>query len=248
MNILAIDAGNTRVKWGLADDGGWVRRGWLATADAANLGGSCAGLPAPQRIIVSNVAGVEARAAIARALAPFDVEPLWITSRAQQCGVRSGYADPAQLGCDRWAALIAAWKLHGRACVVINAGTTMTVDALSGEGVFLGGFIVPGADLMRSALDRGTAQLKKREGAFAFYPDNTADAIMSGALNALAGAVDRMAGYLTQTVKRAPLIVLSGGAADALRPLLEGEIERVDNLVLDGLMHIAREDCDANEP
>lgn len=240
MNILAIDAGNTRVKWGLADGGGWVRRAWLATAEAAGLGAVLAGLPAPQCIVVSNVAGADVRDAITRAVMHCGVEPQWITGSAQQCGVRSSYADPAQLGSDRWAALIAAWKLFGRACIVVNAGTTMTVDALSAEGVFLGGIIVPGADLMRAALDRGTAQLKQQDGAFAYYPDNTADAIMSGALNALAGAVARMAGYMEQTTQGAPLIVLSGGAADALAPLLDGAVERVEDLVLEGLLHIVR--------
>ena len=84
---------------------------------------------------------------------------------AQQCGVRSSYVDPAALGPDRWAALIGAWHLTGGACVVVNAGTTMTVDALNGEGVFLGGCIVPGAALMREALARDTANLALRAGA-----------------------------------------------------------------------------------
>jgi type III pantothenate kinase len=250
MNILAIDAGNTRVKWGIADENGWLRHGWIATMEAANIGAALGGLPRSQRIVISNVAGENVCNAITRSVAPYGVEPHWITAQAHQCGVRSSYADPAQLGSDRWAALIAAWKIFGRACVVVNAGTTMTVDALSAEGVFLGGCIVAGADLMRAALDRGTAQLKQRDGAFAYYPDNTADAIMSGAINALAGTVERMAGYMTQTGQRSencsennlPLVVLSGGAADTLKPRLNVKVEQVDNLVLEGLLHIARGD------
>jgi type III pantothenate kinase len=240
MNILAIDAGNTRVKWGIADEGGWLRRAWLATADAADIGAALAELPVPQRIVVSNVAGESVRVAIAGAFSSYAVVPLWVSGCAQQCGVRSSYADPVQLGSDRWAALIAAWKLFGRACTVVNAGTTMTVDALSAEGVFLGGFIVPGADLMRASLDHGTAQLRQRDGEFSYYPDNTADAIMSGAINALAGAVERMAGYMERTGQGAPLVVLSGGAAETLRPRLNANVELVDNLVLEGLLCIAR--------
>lgn len=240
MNILAIDAGNTRVKWGIADASGWLRHGWIATAAVADIGAGLGGVPVPQCIVVSNVAGERVRNAIAQALSPFGIEPQWIAACVQQCGVRSSYADPAQLGPDRWAALVAAWKLFARACVVVNAGTTMTVDALSDEGVFLGGCIVPGADLMRAALDRGTAQLKLSDGAFAYYPDNTADAIMSGAINALAGAVERMAAYMEQTGQGTPLVVLSGGAADTLRPRLNAKTEQVDNLVLEGLLYIAR--------
>lgn len=240
MNVLAIDAGNTRIKWGLADDTGWLRHAWIATGDAASLGDALRELPAPERIVISNVAGEVVRAAITQALAYLKVPPLWIQARDQQCGVRSSYADPAQLGTDRWAGLIAAWHAHGCACVVVNAGTTMTVDALSGEGVFLGGVIVPGLDLMRSALARGTAQLKLAEGAFHYFPDNTADAIMSGAINALAGAIERMQGYMCETGHAVPLVLMSGGTAAHIRPRLNVRTELVDNLVLDGLLVIAR--------
>ena len=78
--------------------------------------------------------------------------PYWVVARSEQCGVRSSYADPARLGADRWAALIGARHLYQGACVVVNAGTTMTVDALSSESIFLGGCIVPGFELMRRAL------------------------------------------------------------------------------------------------
>lgn len=244
MNILAIDAGNTRIKWGYANAGGWVQQGWLGTADAAQLGAALKELPAPARIVVSNVAGPGVRDALARSVVAWGVAPLWVTGRDAQCGVKSGYADPAQLGADRWAGLIAAWKLFGReghACVVVSVGTTMTVDALSGDGVFLGGVIVPGIDLMCGALDAGTAQLRQQPGAFHYFPDNTADAIMSGAINALTGAIDRMRSHMAETGQGSPLIVLSGGAAPVIQPRLNGNVALVDNLVLEGLLEIAKQ-------
>jgi type III pantothenate kinase len=241
MNVLAIDAGNSRIKWGCADASGWLRRAWLATADAAHIGAAIAELPAPASIVISNVAGDSVRGALAGALAPLNVAPLWVQGREQQCGVKSGYADPAQLGSDRWAGLIAAWKLYGCACVVVNAGTTMTVDALSDDGVFLGGVIVPGLELMRNALARGTAQLKLAPGEFCYFPDNTADAIMSGAINALAGAIERMRTYMTGAGQSEPQVLLSGGAAPVLQPRLNLRSVLVDNLVLDGLLEIVRE-------
>lgn len=253
MNILAIDAGNTRIKWGYAavggsggcaDASGWAQHGWLATADAAQLSTALKGLPAPERIVVSNVAGPGVRDAIARSVMAWGVTPQWVAGQESQCGVKSGYADPAQLGPDRWAGLIAAWKLfgrEGRACVVVNAGTTMTVDALSGDGVFLGGVIVPGIDLMRGALDAGTAQLRRQPGAFHYFPDNTADAIMSGAIDALAGAIDRMRSHMAETGQGSPLIVLSGGAAPVIQPRLNVDAALVDNLVLEGLLEIAKQ-------
>ena len=251
MNWLTIDAGNSRIKWGVADSSGWLRRGWVDSAAAGErefaFTEALQDLPVTARIVISNVAGELVRAGLTQALAAHGVAPhgiYWVQGRAQQCGVKSGYADPTQLGADRWAGLIAAWHLFGRmerACVVVNAGTTMTVDALSDEGVFLGGVIVPGLDLMRASLARGTAQLKLQQGAFCYFPDNTADAMVSGALNAAAGAIDRMCRYLTESGQREPTVVLSGGAAALIQPRLNARVECVDNLVLEGLLEIAKE-------
>lgn len=239
MNILAIDSGNTRIKWGYSEDGAWVRQGWVETGRAGALKPDWAALPAVGRIVISNVAGEAARVQIAAALPAAAPAPSWIVSTATQCGVSSGYADPATLGPDRWAALIGAWCLTGAACVVVNVGTTMTVDAMSREGVFLGGCIVPGATLMRQALARDTANLALREGTFHFFPDNTGDAIFSGAVNALAGAVERMARYLEETAGEPPPVVLSGGAAALIEHQLGARVMVVDNLVLEGLLQMA---------
>ncbi|HXF67152.1 MAG TPA: type III pantothenate kinase, partial [Burkholderiales bacterium] len=166
----------------------------------------------------------------------------FVRPAAAQCGVRSAYERPRELGPDRWAALIGAWHLYRGPCVVVNAGTAMTVDALSGEGVFLGGFIVPGERLMREALARGTAGLGLRAGRHAYFPARTADAIASGALNALAGAIERMVRHMREAGQAAPLLVLSGGDARLLAPRLTGPLEVVDNLVLEGIVRIAY-DC-----
>lgn len=239
MNILVIDIGNTRIKWGLHKDGGWVRQGWVQTAQAGDLAAEFAALPVAGRIVIANVAGAAARAEMLAVLAGGGCTPQWIVSGAEQCGVRSGYADPAALGPDRWAALIGAWHMTGTACVVVNVGTTMTVDALNGEGAFLGGFIVPGASLMRDVLARDTANLALRKGSFQYFPDNTGDAIASGAVNALAGAVERMVRYLEESTGMAPMVVLSGGDAGIIEKQLNARVTVVDNLVLEGLLQIA---------
>ncbi len=242
MKILAIDSGNSRIKWGLHESGRWLERGAVETAQADELAGAVWRLTPPDRIVVANVAGDEAAARIAEALGVFEPPPLWIVSRIEQCGVRSSYARPDQLGPDRWAALIGARALHDGPCAVVNAGTTMTVDALSAEGIFLGGFIVPGYDLMRQSLARNTALLKSQDGSFRFFPDNTGDAISSGAANALAGAIDRMIRYMTQTGEGDAATLLSGGSAAMLEPLLTLRVQVVDNLVLEGLICIGTSD------
>lgn len=239
MRILAIDAGNSRIKWGLHDGEAWAVRGQVPTAEARRLVREWGPITRADVVIAANVAGPRVVREIGAAARRHGRRARFIRSLARQCGVSSSYDDPAQLGADRWAALIGAWRLYRGPCVVVSAGTTMTVDALTGDGVFLGGMIVPGTDLMREALARNTAALKPRAGRFAFFPACTADAIASGALNALAGAVERMHRYLREAGQVAPLTVLSGGGAARLAPQLNARAEVVDNLVLEGLVHIA---------
>jgi type III pantothenate kinase len=241
MKVLAIDAGNSRIKWGWFDGAGWAAQGWIATAEAKKLAPALAEVAEADTVVVSNVAGESVRVAIGEAVGRLGAAPRWARGEARQCGVVSSYADPAQLGADRWAALIGAWHLVQGPCAVVNAGTTLTVDALSGEGVFLGGCIVPGAELMRAALASATAQLPLQDGKFAYFPDCTADAIASGAVNALAGAVERMLHYMERTCGAAPSVVLSGGAASLIAPQLNAPVQVVDNLVLEGLLCIAQD-------
>ena len=248
MHILAIDAGNSRIKWGLHEDGSWLAQGWVATGRAARLSHAWARIERPDAVIAANVAGVRVARALAAAARCFRRPVRFVTSVAAQCGVRNSYANPRQLGADRWAALIGAWNLHRGPCVVVNAGTTVTVDALDGGGVFLGGMIVAGAGLMRETLARNTAGLRLRPGRFAYFPSRTADAIESGAVNALAGAVERMVRFMREAGAAPPLAVLAGGAARSIAPRLNGAVEVVDNLVLEGLVRIALEPSPVPQP
>lgn len=241
MRILAVDAGNSRIKWGVHEDGSWLAQGWVATSRAAQLSRAWARIERPDTIIAANVAGARVANTLSTTARRFRRPVRFVTSAPAQCGVRNSYARPRQLGADRWAALIGAWNLHRSPCVVVNAGTTVTVDALDSGGVFLGGMIVAGAGLMRDALARNTAGLRPRPGRFAYFPSQTADAIESGAINALAGAVERMARFMREAGVAPPLTVLAGGAAQIIAPQLNGTVEVVDNLVLEGLVRIALE-------
>jgi len=219
MTVLAIDAGNTRIKWG-AHDG----RTWLV--DAA---------------IASNVAGPDVARDLTAACSARGGTLRIIASQPRQSGVVNGYRDPAQLGADRWAALLAAHATGGGDKLVVNAGTALTVDALAADGRFLGGIIVPGPALMRRSLDRGTASLRLTEGAFAEFPQSTPDAITSGALQACAGAIERMAAAMAARGSAPARVILSGGAAAGIADLLPMPHAIHENLVLDGLLIIARE-------
>jgi len=237
--ILAVDAGNTRIKWGLHDGNSWQAKGWIASMDDAALGDTWKGLAAPERIVASNVAGPQAAMAIEKACKGWPVRIQWAVAVESQCGVHNGYEIPSQLGSDRWAALIAARAIAPEGCVVVNAGTAMTVDALTADGVFLGGLIVPGLAAMLRALTENTSAIETGDGHYRDLPQNTSDAVYSGALSAMVGAVWHMNALLAGEIKRAPTCLLSGGDARLLLPLLSGKTRMVDNLVLDGLIRIA---------
>jgi type III pantothenate kinase len=235
---LLIDAGNTRIKWALTDGTEWLRSGDLPTGRASGLPQQLAGVCDVQEIWASNVAGEPAARHIRELRLGPHGQPRFIAACVAQCGVRNGYADPAQLGGDRWAALIAAWHLVGSKCLVVNSGTATTVDALSESGEFLGGLILPGVELMRRSLCDTAAGLEPLPGKYAAFPRNTGDAIVSGAVQASCGAIERQHALLGGD--GAP-VVLGGGAAEALQPHLNLPLRVVDNLVLQGLLLIAQE-------
>lgn len=237
-SVLAIDAGNTRIKWGVHDGRAWTATGAVETARAGELPESLRGLKAVGMAIASNVAGAAVQVAIEAACKGLVVR--FVRSEASQLGVTSGYREPSQLGTDRWVALIAAHHARPGHKLVINAGTALTIDALTGDGRFLGGVIVPGPALMRRSLDRATAALRESEGAVRDFPSSTPEAIATGAVLACAGAADRLAKSMDAHGTPPGLIILSGGAARELAPALGLPHELHENLVLDGLQLIAR--------
>lgn len=236
--LLAIDAGNTRIKWGLRDGGTWTAFGSVATAAASTLDAALAGHGAVGRAIASNVAGAQVERALLEACARRGARLALVRPAAAAAGVTNGYRDPAQLGPDRWAALVAARASGAGPRVVATVGTALTVDALSAKGEFVGGLIVPGPDLMRRALASGTARLRDTDGSFAPFPASTADAITSGAIQACAGAIARVVDALARREGTPPALLLSGGAAGQIAPHLGLQHEVRENLVLEGLARL----------
>lgn len=240
--FLVVDAGNTRVKWALTTGHDWRESGAEATAEAWRLAEAWQALPVhPGALWACNVAGAPVRAAIEAAAGGLGVPVRWLASAAAQCGVVNGYENPAQLGADRWLAAIAARRRIEGACVVVNAGTAVTVDAIDAAGRFLGGLILPGVATMLDSLESRTAGLKRAPGSWRAFPANTADAMMTGAVDAATGAVARLAGRLAAHAGAPVPVVLSGGAAGLLAEQLGPDVRVIDALVLEGVRILAME-------
>lgn len=242
-SLLAIDSGNTAIKWGLHDGLRWVEKGSILQGERKMLRHALQQLSPFTSVIISNVAGRSANDDLRKLLDQWQVHQRWITTQTRQCGVHNGYVFPERLGCDRWAALIAAWNHLKRRCLVVNIGTAMTVDVLSDTGEFRGGIILPGPKLMQQALANQTDGIRTAGcGKFQSFPDNTEDAIFSGMIQALSGAIEKMYTLITFNMDNpSPMIVISGGDAALVCDHVHLPYQIMDNLVLEGLLAIARE-------
>ncbi len=246
--LLVIDAGNTRTKWALVGNDGKLSD--VEVCLNVGIAKSLLQQAAQQadKAVIANVAGDSMAQQISQLLAPLETH--FISAKTQACGVINSYH--AALGADRWAALVAAWHINRWTTVVVNAGTAITIDALGtstkNNGLFFGGTIMPGLRLMHESLSSNTAQLGAGEGSLSEFPANTQDAIHTGCLNAVAGAIYLMMKRLEKQCGAMPKLVISGGdarkIAQALNATLIPGLKRViiiENLVLQGLVLLAEE-------
>ncbi len=240
--LLVIDIGNTRTKWALAGDDG--RLSEFEVCMNANIAASnlSAASQKADRALIANVAGEALAQQIAQLLMPLEVS--FVSASAQAGGVTNGYTKPEKLGADRWAALVAAWHINKHPSLVVNAGTAVTIDALDSKGAFLGGCIMPGLRVMHESLSNNAAQLKMGEGISQNFPINTQDAIATGSLNAVAGAIGIMLKRLEKQCGWLPKLILSGGDANKIADALKLNLKQViitENIVLQGLVLLAKD-------
>jgi type III pantothenate kinase len=249
MSFLALDIGNTRLKWALyahpRPGAALLRQGAVFLEAIDSLAdGDWKALPPPTSTLGCIVAGDAVRRRVEGQMELWDVEPRWIVPSPRDAGVINGYEYPHRLGADRWAALAGARAraVAGggtpRPTLVVMVGTAVTVDALDADGRFLGGLILPGFGLMLQALESGTAGLRVPTGDVTDFPTNTSDALMSGGANAIAGAVERQYRRLQARTGREPLLLMAGGAAPKLAPTLDLPLEIVDTLLFEGLLQL----------
>jgi type III pantothenate kinase len=241
--LLAIDIGNTRTKWGVHGGHNWLEQGFLETAQLLKFAARIKHDKISNKInkiYISSVADESLTSTLIQQLPFTATDVQLVRARSQQCGVINHYDTPEQLGSDRWCALIGARQLYNGSAIVVMAGTAMTVDALTAEGHFLGGIILPGLVLMQDALRSRTARLQPEVATFLAFPTHTQDAIHSGIISASLGAIEKMRSAMHAAGHPNASCIISGGSALWLAPHLAQPVLQTDNLVLEGLLQMAK--------
>jgi len=242
--MLLVDVGNTRIKWGCAYDQVISDYGALEYKDrpfTEVLASAWAKLPSPGRILVVNVAGTLLTESINRYCHEhFQRDPEYVQTTPQACGVTNGYIQPAQLGVDRWAAVIGAYHLYSGPACIISCGTAITVDTVTREGRHLGGLIAPGIGTMQRALASAAPAIYKEPGdTITLYARDTRTAITSGILYAAAGLFDRATTEILAQQGALTKLLLTGGDAERMQSIVRGRFTLAPHLVLEGLAVLA---------
>lgn len=251
MTTLLVDIGNTRIKWARLDGArlnpgkAAVHSAWRPADYGRRLFRSTRGL---ERILVASVAGARVNRALAAAARRARVPARFITVPRRGGDVTVGYVEPWRLGVDRFAAVVGAHELFKTVPVcVVGVGTAMTIDLVGADGRHRGGVIVPAPNLMVATLLTGTHGIRRRAqggavGGKGIFGRSTRDAIVLGSRYAAAALIDRAVEEASGLLRREPLVVLTGGEAPAVGPLLRSRCVGVPDLVLRGLAVLSRDE------
>jgi len=248
MTALLLDIGNTRLKWGVLEAGSISRTGHISqeTLRGKGLRALTARLPRDvDTVMASNVAGASVATRLSGVLGMHcGCEVHFARTGKSACGVTNSYRQPRRMGVDRWIAMIGAWGEFKGACLVVDAGTAVTIDALDDSGRHLGGQILPGLNLMATALAANTSDIPapkrrapRQSRGLEIFAGSTDSAVANGAMNALVGATERAMRTLRQA-DLDPRLILTGGDASRILGALEEEPIHRPHLVLQGLAEL----------
>lgn len=245
MTTLLIDIGNTRLKWGLDSDEGFVFGGVCNSQPDAieSLFTEQWGGLRPDGLLMSCVANKAIEQDIfQQAKSTWNIPAQSLLTPKQGCGISNAYERPETLGSDRWAAMVAAYQqVKGPVCVV-SCGTALTLDAIDGTGRHLGGLILPGLGLMQDCLQKGT-KMHFISGLAVPGPEglgrSTEECIQQGTTIAISSLVDNMLESL-KIEQIGMSLILTGGDAGLLQARLCHESSLEPHLVLQGLAIIHR--------
>ena len=241
--FLLLDGGNSQLKWAWVENGTFSEVGRAPYRDLTQLGEEWLQFADDDvKIVGCSVCGSVKKAMVEEQL----TRPVeWLSSMPQALGIRNHYRRPEEHGSDRWFNALGSRRFTQNACVVVSCGTAVTTDALTEDNHYLGGTIMPGFHLMKEAMALKTANLNRPIGKVYPFPTTTPNAIASGMMDAVCGALMMMHGRLkdkTGEGKPVDIIITGGGAARVVQALPESfvhdnQVKIVDNLVIHGLLH-----------
>lgn len=229
---LLLDLGNSRIKWRHSASGCSG-----VAHSCSELWQQVADLPAGAQILGCAVGAADLQQQIDQLFTQhWQVLPQWLQVTRQALGIMNHYPQLNEQGPDRWAAVLGAHQHYPQQnLLVISAGTAMVIDTLLANGDYLGGSIAPGLGLMKSALHQATARLPHARGTLQAFPQSTLDAIETGCLRAIIGSVEQALSAAIAHGHPIDQVIVFGGDAAYLQPLLHAKAIAMDNLVLDGL-------------
>ena len=241
--LLLLDGGNSQLKWAWVENGVFNEVTHAPYRDLSRLGEEWAERSDDRTRIVGCAVCGDLKKALVEAHLTVPVR--WLPSMPQALGIRNHYRNPAEHGSDRWFNALGSRRFSQNACVVVSCGTAVTTDALTEDNHYLGGTIMPGFHLMKEALAAKTANLDRPAGKVYPFPTTTPNAITSGMMDAVCGAVIMMHGRLQQKTgegKPVDVIITGGGASKVVNALpkqfvLDNTVKIVDNLVIYGLLN-----------
>lgn len=233
--ILECDIGNSRCKWRVIDsDLKVLERGVF---DHSSGFSSLPDLEEVTRIRVATVAAKAVLEQFKDHTITGPIRPEFARTAEQSAGVVNTYEDPTRLGVDRWLEAVAAYKDCNGAAVIIDAGSALNIELVSQQGEYLGGYIAPGAEMMKRALlsDTGQVRFNNRRTRDLSFGKSTQAAVSGGVFAALVGAsrvaIEQAKVILGDDVS----IFVTGGDASVIAGYLNDRVIERPDLVLDGL-------------
>lgn len=252
MNTLLIDMGNSRLKSARYHDGvfsNFESNTYLGRSAIECFKSFLVAQSELACVAVVSVLGDEFYRDVSSYCEQQNISLCWAASSLQAHGVENSYLIPERLGSDRFVALVGARQLFPmQYCIVIDCGTAVTMDAMTDSGVFCGGVIIPGLQLWGDSLTSRATQLKAYKlNHPAVFAKDTAQAIGSGSLYGLVGAIEglcqRMEGQLQQDAGTdvAVIRLLCGGDASLVAEHSSLSFEVLPHLVLTGLAEFTKQ-------
>ena len=202
-----------------------------AAADAASRG------VVDGIVVSSSVPAVTA--ALRLTVASWFEVPLVVVGPGVKTGMPILYDDPREVGADRVVNAVGAIDLYGGPAIVVDLGTATTFDAISGDGEYLGGAIVPGIEISMDALVSRAAALRKIElvEPRAAIGRTTIESMQSGAIFGYAALVDGLCARITAELGEATVIA-TGGLSSLIAPYTHAVQHLEPWLTLHGLRRL----------